>query len=205
MFRRTDWLSGAAGGLRCEGRRLYLRPAVAEDWSQWATVRAASREHLVPWEPAWPADALSREHFRRRLREQQREQRAGTGYALLIFHREDDRLLGGLTVGNIRRGVAQSATLGYWMAAGEAGRGFMTEAVGAVLPFLFGTLNLHRVEAACLPENAASQAVLRANGFAEEGLARKYLCINGTWRDHVLFGLLAEDHYARMRLAAAGE
>src|ERR1700734_4462165 len=110
-------------------------------------------------------------------------------YSFLIFDSAADELLGGITLGGIRRGVAQSGTLGYWMGAPHAGKGRMTRAVAAAVRFGFATLRLHRIEAACLPENTASQALLERNGFQREGLARAYLRINGAWRDHVLYAL----------------
>ena len=111
-------------------------------------------------------------------------------FSFLIFDAGADTLLGGLTLGGIRRGVAQSGTLGYWMGAPHAGKGRMTRAVASAVRFGFSTLRLHRVEAACLPENTASQTLLERNGFQREGLARAYLRINGAWRDHLLYALV---------------
>jgi ribosomal-protein-alanine N-acetyltransferase len=111
-------------------------------------------------------------------------------FSFLIFDAGADTLLGGLTLGGIRRGVAQSGTLGYWMGAPHAGKGHMTRAVAAAVRFGFSTLRLHRIEAACLPENTASQTLLERNGFQREGLARGYLRINGAWRDHLLYALV---------------
>jgi ribosomal-protein-alanine N-acetyltransferase len=119
--------------------------------------------------------------------------REDLGYAFLIFRRTDYALLGGLSISNVRRGVAQAASLGYWIGVTHVGQGHMTDAVKAVLPFAFVTLGLHRLEAACLPHNHASTRVLQKIGFAREGLARRYLKINGVWQDHDLFALLLED------------
>ena len=102
----------------------------------------------------------------------------------------DDQLLGGLTLAFVRRGVTQTATLGYWMGAPHAGKGRMTRAVAVATRYGFATLRLHRIEAACLPQNIASMTLLERNGFQREGLARAYLRINGAWRDHVLYALL---------------
>ena len=99
-------------------------------------------------------------------------------------------MLGALTLSNVRRGVAQMATLGYWIGAPFARQGYMTDALQALLPFAFDHLHLHRVEAACLPRNDASIALLRRAGFEQEGLARSYLKINGAWQDHLLFARL---------------
>ncbi len=119
--------------------------------------------------------------------------RHDTGYAFLIFRHEDGRLVGGVSMSNIRRGVAQSASLGYWMGAPFARHGYMTEALEAVLDFGFNSLGLHRIEAACLPSNQASRGLLAKVGFREEGYAREYLRINGVWQDHVLFAILRTD------------
>ncbi len=176
-----------------DSRRLYLRTPVASDYVPWAELRAVSRERLVPWEPAWSRDELTRSAFRRRLRHYQRDLRDETGYALFMFRREDNRLVGGVSLSNVRRGVTLAVTLGYWMGAPFHNRGYMTEAVDTVLPFVFGTLWLHRIEAACLPSNQSSIRVLEKCGFEREGLARRYLRINGVWQDHYLYAALAED------------
>jgi ribosomal-protein-alanine N-acetyltransferase len=119
--------------------------------------------------------------------------REDQGYAFLIFREADAALVGGLTISNIRRGVAQSASVGYWMGLPHVGRGHMTDAVRAVVPFAFSTLGLHRLEAACLPHNAASARVLEKSGFRREGTARRYLKINDVWQDHDLYALLHDD------------
>jgi ribosomal-protein-alanine N-acetyltransferase len=173
--------------------RIYLRPAHPGDWRAWAELRRDSRGFLEPWEPTWPYDALSRSAFRRRLQQYRDEMRQDTGYAFLLFRKRDHRLLGGVSMSNVRRGVAQSASLGYWIGRPYAHQGYMTEALLAVLDFSFDTLGLHRVEAACLPSNAASRGLLRKVGFTEEGYAREYLRINGVWQDHVLFAILRRD------------
>jgi [ribosomal protein S5]-alanine N-acetyltransferase len=177
--------------LRGEG--LYLRPAQSDDYPAWSSLREASREFLIPWEPTWPADDLTRGAFRRRLRRQAEEIARDESFAFLIFAENTNVLLGGITIGGIRRGVAQTASLGYWMGAAHAGKGHMTRAVGVAAAFGFSTLRLHRLEAACIPSNIASATLLERNGFQREGFARAYLCINGTWRDHYLFGLLEND------------
>ncbi len=171
------------------GDGVTLRPAVSSDYFAWARLREQSRAFLTPWEPIWPDDDLTRAAFRRRLRRQAEEMARDESFAFLIFDATSDELLGGLTLGGIRRGVAQAATLGYWMGAPHAGKGHMTRAVAAVVRFGFATLRLHRIEAACIPNNAPSIALLERNGFRREGMARAYLKINDAWRDHVLFAL----------------
>ncbi len=174
-------------------RRLQLRVPVSADYVAWAELRACSRAFLAPWEPAWTRDELSRSAFRRRIRHYHQELRDESGYAFFLFDRETDKLLGGVSLSNVRRGVTQSCALGYWVGEPLAGYGFMTEAVNGILPFVFDTLHLNRLEAACLPSNASSIKVLEKNRFCQEGLAKKYLKINGVWQDHILFALLRDD------------
>jgi len=172
------------------GDGLYLRPAVSSDFNAWAELRAESRDFLTPWEPTWPDDDLTRAAFRRRLRRQNEEISRDESFSFLIFDSASHAMLGGLTLGGVKRGVAQAATLGYWMGAPHAGKGRMTRAVAVATRYGFATLRLHRIEAACLPQNIASMTLLERNGFQREGLARAYLRINGAWRDHVLYALL---------------
>jgi ribosomal-protein-alanine N-acetyltransferase len=175
------------------GRGIYLRYAEMRDYLAWAQLRAASREFLEPWEPTWPADDLERAAFRRRLRRHRDEINGDEAYPFLIFESHGEQLVGGLTLGQVRRGVAQTATLGYWMGEAHAGRGYMTQAVRAVLDHAFGTLALRRIEAACLPNNSRSIRLLERVGFRREGIARAYLQINGRWQDHAFYAILDSD------------
>jgi [ribosomal protein S5]-alanine N-acetyltransferase len=179
--------------LRLDGHLAFLRPPERGDWHEWGTLRAESRGFLAPWEPSWPADALSRAAYRRRLARYAVDWRTDQGYSFFIFSRADGRLVGGIGLSNVRRGVAETGSLGYWVGARHARRGYMAEALALLLDFGFQRLKLHRVEAACLPTNAASRGLLAKLGFREEGYARKYLCIDGKWQDHVLFGMLREE------------
>lgn len=179
--------------LRLAGPRVYLRPPNDRDWRPWAELRAASRAFLEPWEPLWPHDSLSRANYRRRLRQLAAEWRDDLSFSFHIFRAADDTILGGITLSNVRRGVAQSSTLGYWVGRPHARQGFMTEAIRCVAGHGFNGLNLHRLEAACLPTNMASRGLLLKVGFREEGYARGYLRIHGNWCDHMLFGLLREE------------
>jgi len=176
-----------------ESERVMLRTPQMSDYPAWAELRASSREFLIPWEPLWAADELSRASFRRRVRHYLRDLREDVGYALFIYAAATSELVGGLTLCNVRRGVTQSCTLGYWIGCQHAQRGYMTAAVRAVVPFVFDSLELHRLEAACLPTNTASMRLLEKTGFKREGLARRYLRINGVWQDHLLYALLDTD------------
>ena len=176
-----------------DGDGVTLRLPQMHDFEEWAELRAASRDFLVPWEPTWPADDLTRGAFRRRLKRYAEDWRADQSYAFFVFRKHDNVLVGGLTLAGIRRGVAQAGSIGYWMGAPYVRFGHMTAAVRTVLPFAVGTLRLHRVEAACIPTNVPSIRLLERCGFAREGYARQYLCINGIWQDHLLFARLKDD------------
>lgn len=175
------------------GEGVYLRPSELRDFAEWAALREQSRAFLTPWEPVWPADDLTRASFRFRVRRHAEEMARDEAYSFLLFREEDNVLLGGLSFGYVRRGVSQSASLGYWMGAPYAGKGFMTRAVSAASRYMFERQGLHRIEAACLPTNEPSRRLLTRVGFRQEGYARSYLNINGEWRDHLLFALLDTD------------
>jgi ribosomal-protein-alanine N-acetyltransferase len=175
------------------GDGVALRAPQMSDYVEWAALREASRDFLTPWEPTWPADDLTRASFRRRIKRYFEDQRSDLAYPFFVFRKSDNALVGGLTLANIRRGCAQAASLGYWMGAAYARQGHMTGAVGAVLPFAFETLRLHRIEAACIPANVASIRLLEKTGFRREGFAREYLCIDGIWQDHLLYARLKHD------------
>jgi ribosomal-protein-alanine N-acetyltransferase len=175
------------------GQGIELRAPEMRDFEEWAALRERSRAFLTPWEPVWPENDLTRPAFRARMRRYARDVRSDVAYPYFIFRISDGALIGGLTLGQIRRGVAQAASLGYWMGEPFAGQGHMTAAVRALVPFVFQTLRLRRIEAACLPSNVASIRLLERVGFVREGYARSYLCIAGEWRDHLLYALLTTD------------
>jgi ribosomal-protein-alanine N-acetyltransferase len=178
------------GGRRIDGEGVYLRAPELRDYQEWADVREASRNFLTPWEPTWAQDETSRGSYRYKLRRYTEDARDDKAQALFVFREEDDALLGGVTLSNIRRGVAQTASLGYWAGHMHAGNGYTTAAVRAVVRYAFEDLDLHRVEAACQPDNLASRRVLEKCNFIYEGAARAYLKINGQWRDHLLYGIV---------------
>lgn len=187
-----DWMAEATGPV-LRGQGVLLRPPRPSDYADWAELRGCSRDYLQPWEPAWAEDDLTKAAFRRRLSVYAREMELGTAWPLFVFDPSEERLMGAITLSNIRRGVAETGTLGYWIGQPYAGQGAGTAAAQTILGFAFGALKLHRVEAACVPSNHASRRVLEKAGFRYEGLAKAYLKINGAWADHLLFGLLSED------------
>lgn len=164
-----------------------------DDFKTWVNLRKASRPFLVPWEPEWQDDELTRTAFRYRLHVYNKLSEEDRGQALFVFN-ASQILVGAINISNIRRGVAQMATLGYWMGAEFARQGLMTQALQLLLPYTQMEMNLHRLEAACLPHNEASISLLKRVGFEQEGFARSYLKIAGRWEDHVLFARLTTNN-----------
>lgn len=181
-----------------------LRLPQMSDYDAWYALRHASRDFLKPFEPRWTEADLGRRVFAMRVKRARVEAEEGTDYSFFVFLRQEQTLVGGITLSNIRRRAAQFVNLGYWMGQQYAGQGLMTDAVAASLPFVFDTLDLHRVHAAFLPGNIASRRVLEKNGFVEEGFAERYLQIDGRWEDHVLFGLTKERYETARYLRSLG-
>jgi ribosomal-protein-alanine N-acetyltransferase len=179
--------------LSIETERMFLRPPLQSDFGDWAALRKKSVEFLEPWEPAWSIDHLSRKNFINRVYWSKKAIRDQTAIPVFMFQRSSGMLLGAITLDNIRRGPAQAGTLGYWIGEKYCRNGFMKEAIGALVHYSFYTLDLSRLEAACLPENVASRNVLEKSMFKYEGVAQSYLQINGRWRNHVLYACLRDD------------
>ena len=183
--------------VRLETERLTLRLPAHADYRQWASLRRDSSAFLVPWEPTWADDHLTRKAFTNRVYWAARAHASGTALPLFLIRRMDQALVGGITLDNIRRGPAQAGSFGYWVGEPHAHQGYMREAVQALVHHAFSVLDLSRVEAACLPENAASRGLLEKSGFKYEGVAQSYLQINGRWRNHVLYANLRSDRRGR--------
>ena len=178
--------------------RLLLRPPQQRDFEAWSRLRRESRAFLIPWEPSWSRDHLTARAFRSRVTWAERVIRQGEGLPLFLIERESGHLAGGITLSNIRRQPAQAGTLGYWIGEPFARRGYMAEALAALREHAFGPMDLSRLEAACLPENAASRRLLERCQFKYEGVAQAYLQINGRWRNHVLYAALRADRRGRV-------
>ncbi len=178
---------------RIVGDGVMLRQPILDDFEEWAALRSRSRAFLEPWEPLWNEGELTRRAFRQRVKRAETEAENDEAYAFLIFRMADNVMLGGVTLGLVRRGVAQACTMGYWIGEAHAGQGYMTRAVRAVLTYAMTDLHLRRIEAACLPRNEPSRRLLERVGFQREGYARQYLCIAGRWEDHLLYALLPGD------------
>ena len=183
--------------VRIETARLTLRPPVHADFRDWVSLRRESEDFLTRWEPTWAADHLSRKAFTNRVYWAQRSIGNGSALPLFLIRREDNTLLGAITLDNIRRGPAQAGTLGYWVGRSHARQGYMREAIEAVVHHAFHRLDLSRIEAACLPENTPSRGLLESCGFKYEGVAQSYLQIAGRWRTHVLYAALRMDRRGR--------
>ena len=187
-----DWMSDVSGPV-VRGDGVLLRPPRVSDYPAWSALREASRDYLQPWEPAWAEDDLTKPAFRRRLSVYGREMELGNAWPFFVLSPDGKTLYGAVTLSNVRRGVAEMGTLGYWIGQPYAGQGFGTAGVRAIVGYAFDKLKLHRLEAACLPTNAGSRRVLEKSGFRQEGYARAYLKINGEWADHLLFGLVEDE------------
>jgi ribosomal-protein-alanine N-acetyltransferase len=175
------------------GERVFLRPPKRRDALKWQKLRMSSKSFLVPWEPSWDASSCTRRAYLRYFKNSNYLANMDRAYSFLIFKTNDKTLLGGINIGNVRRGVSQSASLGYWIGEKHSRNGYMKEALKLLIPSLFVDLRLNRIEAATLEENIASKNLLKKIGFKKEGVLRKYLKINGNWRDHILYGLLEND------------
>lgn len=188
---------GRGRKLRFETERMALRPPQHSDYRAWCALRRESEAFLTPWEPTWAPDHLSRKGFTNRVYWAQRSISNGTAVPLFLIRRSDDVLLGAITLDNIRRGPAQAGTTGYWIGEPHARQGYMREAIKAVVHYAFNVLDLSRIEAGCLPENAASRRLLEQTGYKYEGVAQSYLQIGGRWRNHVLYANLRHDRRGR--------
>lgn len=195
----SDWLPRMMFARRnrneaeLQTERLLMRPPQVRDFEQWARLRRDSREFLLPWEPKWSHDHLSSRAFRNRVLWAERAIRKGEAYPLFLFRQKDGQIVGGVTLSSIRRQPAQSGTLGYWVGEAYSLQGYMSEALIALRDHAFNVLDLSRLEAACLPDNVASRRLLERCGFMYEGVAKAYLQIGGSWRDHVLYAALRSD------------
>jgi ribosomal-protein-alanine N-acetyltransferase len=177
------------------GRRLVMRALSPRDFDQWSEVRLRCGEWLTKWEPRPPVDQANVERDRRtfaaRCGMRQRERQLGTAYGFGIFV---NNVVGGeINLLSIQRGPMQCATIGYWIDQKLAGHGYMPEAVVVLFKFAFEELGLHRLEISIIPRNMSSRRVVEKLGIREEGIAVRYLEINGVWEDHVRYSITAEE------------
>ncbi len=178
--------------LTLKTKKVELRAPHYRDFDQWRSIREESKTFLEPWEPKRGSEFFKRNAFYNRVRWARKSSKAGKAYQFFIFDKFET-LLGSITVENIRKGPSNAATLGYWLGKKHTGKGFMREAILAIIDFSFNKLHISRLEAATLPENKPSRGLLEKVGFKYEGVGQSYLQINGRWRNHVLYGLLKND------------
>lgn len=173
------------------GRLVYLRYPTARDRAQLVALKVASRAFLEPWEgtPTDGLDMFSDAWFTRYMT----MRKTDANHRFLICRREDRRIAGTMSLGNIVRGAFQSCYAGYWIGQPFARRGYTSEALALALRFAFGTLKLHRVEANILPRNRPSKGLVKKLGFRYEGTAKRYLSINHIWEDHEHWAITAEE------------
>jgi len=189
--------------VQIDTERLILRLPQHADFRAWSTLRYESQDFLSPWEPTWAPDHLSRKSFANRVYWSQRSVNEGMALPLFLVRRSDHQLMGAITLDPIRRGPAQTATMGYWIGQQFAREGYMSEAILALVHYAFVKLDLSRIESACLPDNVPSRGALEKCGFKYEGVAQAYLQINGRWRTHVLYSCLRADRRGKTNVGLA--
>lgn len=186
--------------------RLVLRPLRASDFPAWSEVRLRCAEYLKVWEPLRPTDApdpaTDPVAFATRCASRDRERQLGVAYAHGVFF--DRRFVGEMNLSNVRRGPFQSGDIGYWVDESAAGLGVAPEALVAVMGLAFEEVRLHRVEICIIPRNSRSRRVVQKLGIREEGIAHKYLEINGVWEDHVRYAMTSEEWMQRRTELRAG-
>lgn len=181
------------------GRRVTLRPLESGDYRSWREVRRRNADWLLPWEPARLAGAPDvvedPSAFAARCSARQRERQLGTAFAFGLF--VEGRLVGEMNLSSVQRGAFQSAYVGYWVDQACAGRGYVPEALVVLASFAFEDLRLHRIQVAIIPRNERSRRVVEKLGFRFEGVAQRYLEINGVWEDHARYAMTSEEWHER--------
>lgn len=190
------------------GRRILLRPLVTADFGAWREVRRRNVPWLAHWEPAIPPgqpdDAASRQAFAARCGAREREWQLGVGFGFGIFVGGDGgvpgriaRLVGEINLSGVQRGPFQNGYIGYWIDEAAAGQGLMPESVVVLARFAFEELGLHRLQVAIIPRNQPSRRVVEKLELRDEGIAERYLAINGVWEDHIRYAITAEEWVRR--------
>lgn len=194
-MRHPSSLVRGSSPMRLYGRRVLLRPLAINDFPSWSEVRRRNEAWLVPWEPRRQpglADpATDRSAFSNRCTARSRDRAADSAYAFGLF--VDQQVAGEINLNNVLRGSLQSGTIGYWIDQAHAGHGYVAEGVSVVLRFAFEQLRLHRIEICIVPRNANSRRVVEKLRIRCEGLAERFLEINGVWEDHLRFAITAEE------------
>lgn len=190
-----SWGLHRATSLELHGRRVTLRPLTVSDFDAWREVRRRSRDWLVPWEPrplpGEPDVTADRRMFAARCGFRDRERQMGSGYGFGVF--VAGRFAGEMNLSSVQRGPYQNAYVGYWIDQAMAGNGYTPEALVVLCRFAFEDLALHRLQASIIPRNKASRRVAEKLGLRDEGIAKRYLEINGVWEDHVRYAITSEE------------
>lgn len=193
------------GSVPLLGRRLVMRQLVADDFAQWKEVRTINEGWLTKWEPArisgQPDVVKNRQAFASRCAARQRERQLGTGYGFGVF--VNNQLIGEMNVSAIQRGPFQNAYVGYWIDERYAGQEYTPEALVVAMRFAFEELRLHRLQIAIIPRNKPSRRVVEKLGIRLEGMAERYLEINGNWEDHLRYAITSEDWQERQEELSA--
>jgi [ribosomal protein S5]-alanine N-acetyltransferase len=178
-----------------EGRRVALRPLAAEDFEAWREVRRRCADWLLKWEPAridgYPDPVEDRRAFIARCGARERERQLGSGYGFGVFVGE--RFAGEMNLSGIQRGPFQNGFLGYWIDEALAGHSYTPEAAAVLIRFAFEEIGLHRIQVSIIPRNAPSRRVAAKLLLREEGIAERFLEINGVWEDHVCYAVTIEE------------
>jgi ribosomal-protein-alanine N-acetyltransferase len=181
------------------GRRILLRQLQPADFEQWREVRRRNVDWLTKWEPSRPPGAPDvvedRSAFSLRCHAREREWQLSTGFGFGVF--VGGRFVGEINLNSVQRGPFQNAYVGYWIDEAHAGNGYVPEAVVVLAKFAFEDQALHRLQISIVPRNARSRRVVEKLGLRDEGIAKRYLEINGVWEDHVRYALTADEWATR--------
>jgi ribosomal-protein-alanine N-acetyltransferase len=176
-----------------------LRPLTSSDVRPWSEVRTRNDDWLTVWEPRrhanLPDPTTDRAAFSSRCVQRDRDRANGTAYQFGLFI--GDEIAGEVNLNNVIRGAMQSGTIGYWIDERHAGQAYVVEGVALLFQFAFEELQLHRVEICIVPRNTNSRRIMEKLEVREEGLAQRYLEINGVWEDHIRYGFIREEWVAR--------
>jgi len=191
--------SRALAPIRLYGRRIVMRPLAPSDFRAWSEVRTHNHEWLTVWEPSrhphQPDPTTDKSVFASRCLQRDRDRASGVAYQFGVFL--DDQVIGEINLNNVVRGAMQSCTIGYWIDQRHAGQGYTVEGVVLLFQFLFEQLGLHRAEICIVPRNLRSRRIMEKLAIRDEGLAERYLEINGVWEDHIRYGITVEEWQAR--------
>ena len=191
MWKRQD--------LDINTERCYLRLPNLKDFESWVNLRKKSEDFLSKWEPERDRNFYSMTLFKSRVKWAKKKFNEKKVIHAFIFRQDDGLLIGAITLDNVRRGPAQSASIGYWLGEPFQKKGYMFEVVKALIFYVFKNFDLSRLEAATLPENQASRRLLEKVGFKYEGVSQSYLQISGRWRNHIMYSFLRNDRRGKTK------